>query len=199
MREHEREPERQVSGPSRDFNTAAAAFIVVAKHHAITIATVESCSAGALAAALARAPGAGEVLHGGFVTYSKAQKIALGVSPRLLAEETAVSMAVAESMARTALDHTPADMTIAITGVAGPEPDEDDNPVGQIFVAAARRCGGVLASGHHFDGDHASICTGAMHAALQVAEALMGTPGQDRTQSDAAATADRPVDRLAQA
>ncbi len=186
-----------MSEPNQSFSETAAAFIKTAKSHDLTIATVESCSAGALAAALAQVPGAGEVLHGGFVTYSKAQKIALGVPSKLLAEETAVSMAVAEAMARNALDHTPADMAIAITGVAGPEPDEDGNPVGQIFVASARRCGGVLASGHCFDGDHAAICTSAMHAALEVAEALMGTPRDNCSlkEEEDAASSDRPVDR----
>lgn len=153
---------------NEQFSTKAASFVTTAKSHGLTIATVESCSAGA-------------VLHGGFVTYSKAQKIALGVPSRLLAKETAVSLGVAEALARAALEHTPADMAISITGVAGPEPDEDGNPVGQVYVAAARRCGGVLSSSHTFDGDHAMICTAAMRAALELAEVLMATRGSDRS------------------
>jgi nicotinamide-nucleotide amidase len=82
------------------------------------------------------------VFHGGFIVYSKANKIAaLGVPPTLIGAHTAVSRDVAEAMARGDVAPCPADIAIAITGVAGPEPDEDDNPVGLVHIAAASRDG----------------------------------------------------------
>jgi nicotinamide-nucleotide amidase len=123
----------------------AAEVIAFAKKCRCSIVTAESCTAGLLAAVLAEPPGAGTQLQGGFVTYTKDQKaIALGVPRDLLQRETAVSENVARAMAEGALAQSKAELSVSITGVAGPEPDEDDNPVGLVHIAAARRNGAVL-------------------------------------------------------
>ena len=58
----------------------------------VTIITAESCTAGSIAALLAQAEGASDILHGGFITYTKEHKAkALGVSVRLLKEHSAVN------------------------------------------------------------------------------------------------------------
>jgi nicotinamide-nucleotide amidase len=49
-------------------------------------------------------------------------------------------------MAEGALERSPADLAVAITGVAGPEPDEDGNPVGRVCIAVARRATKPLSS-----------------------------------------------------
>ena len=91
----------------------------------LTIATAESCTAGKLSALLSEAPGAGEHLHGSFVTYTKANKVqTLGVDAGLLKAKGAVCREVAVAMAEGALHRSPADVAVAITGVAGPDPDE---------------------------------------------------------------------------
>lgn len=106
----------------------------------LCIVTAESCTAGALATLLADTPGAGDCLHGGLVTYAKSCKTELlGVSPSVIARHTAVSREVVERMARGALAACGADIAVAITGVLGPEPDEDGNPVGLMYIAVARR------------------------------------------------------------
>ena len=125
-----------------DFQTISERVLGRAAKCGVTLATAESCTAGCLATLLADAPGAGDHYHGGFVVYSKTQKTAvLGVSASLLAAETAVSEAVATAMATGALACSPADIAIAITGVAGPDPDEDGNPVGLMHIAVACRGG----------------------------------------------------------
>ena len=53
-------------------------------------------------------------------------------------------------MAESALGRSIADLSVSITGVAGPEPDEDGNPVGLVHIAAARRTGSTLHQEHHF-------------------------------------------------
>ena len=107
-----------------------------------TLATVESCTAGALALLLSQAEGASDTLHGGFIVYTKDNKTAaVGVPKELIAAHTAVSAEVAKAMASGGLARCPADIVVAITGVAGPEPDEDGNPVGLVYVAAAARDG----------------------------------------------------------
>ncbi len=157
-----------------DVRSWAARLVRVAKANGLTLATAESCTAGALACTLADAEGAGEVLHGGFVVYSKVQKsAALGIPPSLFAEQTAVSSAVVRAMAKGALERCPTDIAVAITGVAGPEPDEDGNPVGLIFIAVARRDGRLLEQRLELAGSKDLICRRAMVEALQLTEHLM--------------------------
>lgn len=125
-----------------DFQDVAERILKMAAAHGRTLATAESCTAGCLATLLADAPGAGGQFHGGFVVYSKEQKTAvLGVGVDVIAANTAVSESVARSMAEGVLRACPAHIGIAITGVAGPDPDEDGNPVGLMHVAVACRSG----------------------------------------------------------
>jgi nicotinamide-nucleotide amidase len=108
----------------------------------LKLVTAESCTAGLLALQIADAPGAAEHFHGGFVTYTKDHKsFALGVPPDLLRRKGAVCGEVARAMAEGALRHSIAALAAAITGVAGPEPDPDGNPVGRVCIAVARRSG----------------------------------------------------------
>ena len=106
----------------------------------LTIVTAESCTAGTITALLAQAEGASLVLHGGFTTYTKEHKIkALGVSERLLEQQGAVNADVVKHMAIGALERSPATMAIAVSGVLGPEPDEDGNPVGLVYFCVLVR------------------------------------------------------------
>jgi nicotinamide-nucleotide amidase len=118
----------------------AADVLALAKSKGLTIVTAESCTGGLLASVLSEAPGAAEQLQGGFTVYTKEHKtIALGVPAALLERESAVSEAVARALAEGALAHSIADISVSITGVAGPAPDEDGNPVGLVHFAVARR------------------------------------------------------------
>ncbi len=136
-----------------DVERLAADVIATARSCSVTLVTAESCTAGAIANVLSRVPGAGEHLDGGFVAYSKAMKTrTLGVDPQLLARKTAVCAEVAEAMALGALQRSPANVAVAVTGVAGPEPDEDGNPVGLMFFCAAKKGGAPLTVKRHFKG-----------------------------------------------
>jgi nicotinamide-nucleotide amidase len=148
----------------------------------VKLATAESCTAGRLATLLADAPGGGEQFHGGFVTYTKENKIAvLGVPRELIAAHTAVSRAVAEAMARGALERCPADLVIAITGVAGPEPDEDGNPVGLMHMAVAVRGREIRHRWHTCEpAGRDETRTRAMHAALELADEVLEEIGPSR-------------------
>ena len=100
----------------------------------VTIVTAESCTAGSIAALLAQAEGASDILHGGFIAYTKEHKTeALGVPWRLLKEQSAVNADVVKELAAGALERSPASLAIAVSGVLGPEPDEDGNPVGLVY------------------------------------------------------------------
>jgi PncC family amidohydrolase len=153
----------------------SARIMRLARERRMTIATVESCTAGSLAQLLSQAEGASDTLHGGFVVYTKENKMAaVGVPKELLARHTAVSAEVAQAMARGGLGRCPANIVVAITGVAGPAPDEDGNPVGLVYVAAAGRDGRIKAARHDFGKrTKAEICSAAMSAALALVEELL--------------------------
>ena len=108
----------------------------------LTLITAESCTAGLIAAALSNGEGASGVLHGGFVVYTKTQKTkALNVSAALLKREGSVSEKVVRAMAAGALRRSSADIALAVSGVLGPAPDEDGNPIGLVWFCCACRGG----------------------------------------------------------
>src|ERR1700687_156473 len=109
------------------------------------LAVAESCTGGLLAAALTEIPGSSDVLDRGFVTYSNAAKQAmLGVPGAVLETRGAVSKETAEAMATGALERSGADLSAAVTGVAGPGGGTAAKPVGLVHFAAARRTGRLL-------------------------------------------------------
>ncbi|WP_330082511.1 CinA family protein [Methylocystis iwaonis] len=132
-------------------NVKAITLIVKAKTRGFRVATAESCTGGLVSAALTDIPGASDVFDRGFVTYSNAAKIdMLGVSDAILAAHGAVSAETAQAMARGALEHSLADVAVAITGVAGPGGGTPQKPVGLVHFACARRGGEVVALERRF-------------------------------------------------
>jgi nicotinamide-nucleotide amidase len=148
----------------------------------LTLATAESCTAGSLALLLADAPGVAESFDGGFVAYTKENKTAsLGITAMLIEAHTAVSRQVAEAMAHGGIARSPADIVIAITGVAGPEPDQDGNPLGLVHVAAACRDGRISHIERRFgEGLRQKNRALALEAALGLLEVMIpGTQGAE--------------------
>ncbi|MEI6419213.1 MAG: CinA family protein [Sphingomonadales bacterium] len=120
---------------------------VLAENRALgrQIATAESCTGGLVAAALTEIPGSSDVFDRGFVTYANAAKMAmLGVAEAVLARHGAVSPETAAAMAAGALAHSQADVTVAITGIAGPGGATPGKPVGMVVFGRALRGGAVL-------------------------------------------------------
>jgi nicotinamide-nucleotide amidase len=128
-----------VSNPNYD---QASGLITQSKAGGLTIATAESCTGGLIAASLAAVPGASAALERGFVTYSNEAKTEmLGVPAELIRQHGAVSREVALAMVEGALARSPADLAVAVTGIAGPDGGSAEKPVGLVHIAAARRDG----------------------------------------------------------
>lgn len=103
-----------------------------------TLAVAESCTGGFLAHRITNVPGASAVFLAGYVTYANAAKEEmLGVDPRLIAADGAVSEGVAKAMAEGARRRANATFALATTGVAGPGGGTEEKPVGTVFVALA--------------------------------------------------------------
>ncbi|OMH31566.1 hypothetical protein BGP79_08995 [Tersicoccus sp. Bi-70] len=142
-----------------------ARVIEAAVARGLTIATAESLTGGAVCAALVEVPGASAAVRGGVVSYHRDVKVALlGVDPERLASHGAVDPEVAAQMAAGARTATGADIAVATTGVAGPEP-HDGQPVGTVWIGTASAAGenAVL---HRFAGDRDRIRGAARDAAL---------------------------------
>jgi nicotinamide-nucleotide amidase len=108
----------------------------------LRIVTAESCTGGLIAGLLTEIPGSSDVVERGFVTYSNEAKIeVLDVPADLIAVHGAVSEPVARAMADGALNKSPGDIAIAVTGIAGPGGGSKQKPVGLVYVAISQRLG----------------------------------------------------------
>ena len=104
----------------------------------LMIATAESCTGGLVSAALTDVAGSSAVVERGFVTYSNSAKSEmLGVPAELIDRHGAVSEPVARAMAEGALAGSGAQVSVAVTGIAGPGGGSPDKPVGLVHFAAA--------------------------------------------------------------
>jgi NAD+ synthetase len=133
------------------------------------LVTAESCTAGLLAACVAAAPGSSSILEGSVVAYHPSMKTdALGVRETLIRQRTVYDPDVAREMAKGALDRAKgADLAIAITGVAGPEPDQG-KPVGLVYIATLRRDRRARVTECHFVGQPKEIVAAAIGKALDL-------------------------------
>lgn len=101
----------------------------------LTLSTAESCTGGLVARRITALPGASRVYRGGVVSYWTEVKAAvLGVPQEVLDTYGAVSEPTARAMAEGARRVTGAEIGVSVTGVAGPDPDERNNPVGLVFI-----------------------------------------------------------------
>jgi nicotinamide-nucleotide amidase len=124
---------------SLEIDTLARLVIDDARERSLRIVTAESCTGGLVAAAICAIPGASDVFERGFVAYTnRAKQELLGVSGDLIADLGAVSEPIARMMAEGAVEHSHAHLSVAITGVAGPDGGTPMKPVGTVHFATAR-------------------------------------------------------------
>ena len=106
----------------------------------LTLTAAESCTGGLIAQRLTDVSGASAVFHGSLVTYSNRLKEKwLGVQAETLQTYGAVSAQTAREMALGARKAADADLAVAVTGIAGPNSDDTNKPVGLVFIALADR------------------------------------------------------------
>ncbi len=122
------------------------------------LATAESCTGGLIAAACTTLAGSSDWFERGFVTYSNAAKVQqLGVDVALLDKHGAVSEAVVAAMVAGALIRSPAELAVAVTGIAGPAGAVPGKPVGTVWLAVMQRGGVAQVERLQLDGDRASV------------------------------------------
>ncbi len=137
------------------------------KQKGYKLATAESCTGGGIAYVITHIAGSSDWFERGFVTYSnEAKQELLGVSSHLLATEGAVSEAVALAMAKGALANSHANISIAVTGIAGPGGGTLEKPVGTVWIAVASQQVAPQAKLLHGSGSRTHIREQAIAAAL---------------------------------
>ena len=138
-----------------------------------TLSTVESCTGGLLFGYLTAVPGASAVLERGFITYSdQAKQEMVGVAANTLAAFGAVSQQTAEEMAKGGCQIARTDLSISLTGIAGPSGGSAEKPVGLVWISAFRKSGIQQTERHLFTGDRQQIrmlaCTHAISLLLRL-------------------------------
>ena len=129
----------------------AETVLAEARAKGLKIATAESCTGGLVAGALTEIAGSSDVFERGFVTYSNdAKQDCLGVIEDTLDKFGAVSAPTAVAMAEGAIANSKAQLSVAVTGVAGPGGGSKEKPVGLVHFAAARRGGATDMQVRHF-------------------------------------------------
>ena len=131
------------------------------------LVTAESCTGGMIAAACTDLAGSSNWFERGFVSYSNASKTELlGVDAALIDLHGAVSKEVASAMAAGAVAHSKAQISVAVTGIAGPGGGSAEKPVGIVWFAWM--VSGQLSSElMRFDGDRAAVRAATLRHALQ--------------------------------
>lgn len=131
------------------------------------LATAESCTGGMIACHCTDLAGSSSWFERGFVTYSNEAKSQLvGVPSELIFRDGAVSESVARAMALGAVYHSKAQVSIAVTGIAGPSGGSAEKPVGTVWLAWCINHA-VTAELKHFDGNRRQIREATMRYALQ--------------------------------
>ncbi|MBI3560118.1 MAG: nicotinamide-nucleotide amidohydrolase family protein [Gammaproteobacteria bacterium] len=132
------------------------------------VATAESCTGGWVAKVITEVAGSSAWFDRGFVCYSNQAKTdMLGVEMSLLHTEGAVSAACVTAMARGALRFSRAQLSVAITGIAGPGGGSPQKPVGSVWLGWAKHQAEVHCAQYRFAGDRHAIRRQAVLTALQ--------------------------------
>ena len=146
----------------------AESLLAACRARGLKLATAESCTGGLIAGLLTEIPGSSDVVERGFVTYSNEAKIEqLGVPADVIERHGAVSREVAIAMALGALQHSHGQISVAVTGIAGPSGATVRKPVGTVWFALARGQNFVETECMLFPGDRTRIRASATRHALR--------------------------------
>lgn len=174
-----REAEQKIQSKFRDSlyaiedRSLEEVLVTLLKARGLSLAFAESCTGGLVSGTLTHVPGSSEVLKGSVVTYTEESKIRLlEISPEMLKKETAVSEAVALSMASSVRRLMGSDIGLGVTGWAGPGGGTDRDPVGRVYIAI-EGLGQKVCERNQYRGDRATVRHRALIASLNLVRKLI--------------------------
>jgi nicotinamide-nucleotide amidase len=140
----------------------------------VMLVSVESCTGGLVGKYMTDLPGSSRVYWGGYVSYSnQAKALMVGVDEHALGISGAVSEQAVVSMARGALSRSGAGVSVAISGIAGPDGGSVEKPVGTVWIAVSLKDGKTAARLFNFSGSRDMIRRRSAVAAMLFAEAML--------------------------
>lgn len=138
------------------------------KSHGLMLATAESCTGGGVAQAITEVAGSSAWFERGFVTYSNLSKQQmLAVREETLRQHGAVSEMTVREMVAGALQHSAAQVALAVSGIAGPDGGTANKPVGTVWFACGVKNGETSAQRYQLGGNRAEVREQAVRIALQ--------------------------------
>lgn len=136
------------------------------KENKMSITTAESCTGGLVASNIVSVSGSSEVFSEGYITYSEqAKQKILNVSMDTISKHNVVSVEVAAEMAKNAAEMAGTNISISITGVAGPTGGTEEIPVGTVCIGCYIN-GKVYTEKFHFDGNRKKVRKAAAEQAI---------------------------------
>lgn len=155
---------------SQDLLDAAEQLLGQCRDKGLMIASAESCTGGLIAGLFTEIAGSSDVFERGFITYSnEAKSELLGVPMELISQQGAVTPQIAEAMAKGALQNSRADLSVSVTGIAGPGGGSAEKPVGLVYLATAHKGGSVIGKACQFgDIGRSNVRKATIAAALQL-------------------------------
>lgn len=149
-------------------DTLATQIGALLKAHGLMLATAESCTGGGVAQAVTEIAGSSAWFERGFITYSNESKQQmLGVREATLNQHGAVSEMAVREMVAGALQHSTAQVALAVSGIAGPGGGTADKPVGTVWFAWGIKNGETCAQRYQLDGNRNEVRDQAVQIALQ--------------------------------
>ena len=135
----------------------------------LRLALAESCTGGLIGGLITSVPGSSAVFDRGIVSYTNPSKgEMLGVPAYVFMQDGAISEPCARAMAEGALEHSHANLSASVTGIAGPGGGSDEKPVGRVHMAVARDGFETLHEEHTFDGDRQRVRIQAVESVMRL-------------------------------
>ncbi len=135
----------------------------------LRLALAESCTGGLIGGLITSVPGSSAVFDRGLVSYTNPSKgEMLGVPAYVFMQDGAISEPCARAMAEGALEHSHANLSASVTGIAGPGGGSDEKPVGRVHMAVARDGFETLHEEHTFDGDRQRVRIQAVESVMRL-------------------------------
>ncbi len=142
----------------------------LATKFSIKISTAESCTSGLLAVLITEIPGSSVIFERGFITYSNlAKEQLLDINKNIIEKFGAVSSEVSEAMALGAINNSVANLSVAITGIAGPDGGSKEKPVGLVYIASYLQLNKrLLNKKFYFSGNREEVRIASVNAAIDI-------------------------------
>ena len=139
----------------------------------LTITTAESCTGGMISSAIVHINGSSKIYKSSFIVYSNDMKSALlNIPYDLITKNGAVSEKVALNMAKNSLKILKADLSIAVTGIAGPTGGSIDKPVGLVWIGIGTK-EKIITNKYQFDGNRLEIRQKTTYESLKLANKII--------------------------